>query len=43
MNLSNDALEKTTDMININNIIKKYTNTKVTLCNLKKAFVMIIN
>tara|TARA_Y100000389_G_scaffold150125_1_gene149588 strand:+ start:825 stop:974 length:150 start_codon:yes stop_codon:yes gene_type:complete len=26
MNLSNEALEKTTDIININNIIKKYTN-----------------
>jgi len=26
MNLSNEALEKTTDIININNIIKKYTS-----------------
>lgn len=26
MNLSNEGLEKTTDIININNIIKKYTN-----------------
>ncbi len=52
MNLSNEALEKTTDIININNIIKNiqtklketaYADIKVTLYNLKKDIVMIIN